>query len=102
MSPTATSRTLSRSAKLLKLSHACSVRVLAPCSRARSCCDESASRRGILEWRGESVKMDCRVGTCLFGVLARRGRRHEAREARTSRVGVDATLWLAVCRQQND
>ena len=75
MSPTATSRTLSRSAKLLKLSHACSVCVLAPCSRARSCCDESASSCGILDWRerGESVKMNRVGGACLFGVLARRG-----------------------------
>jgi hypothetical protein len=74
MRPTATSRTLSRSAKLLKLSNAFIVRVLAPCSRARSCCDESASKRGILGWRrGEAVKMDGRVGACLFDVLAGRG-----------------------------
>lgn len=46
--PTATSRTLSRRAKFVKLSHAEDARVRTPCSASeRYCCVES-SRRGIV------------------------------------------------------
>jgi hypothetical protein len=46
--PTATSSTLSRSAKLLKLSHAPAVLLLIPCSASRSVCSVFSSRRGII------------------------------------------------------
>jgi hypothetical protein len=48
INPTATSSTLSRSAKLLKLSHALAVRLLMPCSASRRVCCVFSSRRGIL------------------------------------------------------
>jgi phosphoribosyl-ATP pyrophosphohydrolase len=59
INPTATSSTLSRRAKLLKLSQAPAVRLLIPCSASRRVCCVSSSRRGMMVLEGvEVVRVD--------------------------------------------
>jgi hypothetical protein len=55
INPTATSSTLSRRAKLLKLSQAPAVRLLIPCSASRRVCCVSSSRRGMMVLEGVEV-----------------------------------------------
>lgn len=66
INPTATSSTLSRRAKLLKLSQAPAVRLLIPCSASRSVCWVFSSRRGIVMLQGgfEMVRVGVGANAC--------------------------------------